>query len=220
MGVKILNELLRLKDKKSSKGFIFLPRLLESGQIDLIKDEFLFFRNECLEFESDIRLFRQEALKATDRILRPKVKNMFKQHLNLGSLYTHKWMVNEITNSSTGSGGGWHRDTSRLSQFKIITYLNDCNESQGPFQYLNTMNTDFTDVEYLQTKTRLTESDIELLLEKGALIETITGKAGDAFLVNTQHIHRGKPPMEIGRLAVTSYSYPLGLIPKNIRLLL
>lgn len=220
MARKLLNRIFRVRKKYDFGGVLLLPGLIDKSQIDEILEEFSNSKNKCIKYESDIRLFRQAALSKTEGILRKIVRNNFKKYLYLGSVYTHKWMVNEIVNCNTGSGGGWHRDTSGINQFKIIIYLNNCDLNKGPFQYLNTKNVDFTGINNLKTKTRLTDADIELLKNAGALVETITGKAGDAFIVNTQHIHRGMPPAESGRLAVTSYSYPFGLIPENISRLL
>ena len=187
MVVELLNRIFRVRKRYDSGGVLLLPSLIDKSQIDVILEEFYNSQNNCIKYESDIRLFRQASLLKTESILSTIVRKNFKKFLNLGYVYTHRWMVNEIINSTTGSGGGWHRDTSGLNQYKMIIYLNDCDINKGPFQYLNTDNADFSGIENFKTKTRLTDADIEAL-KHGAFVETFTGKAGDAIIVNTQQI--------------------------------
>jgi hypothetical protein len=105
-----------------------------------------------------------------------------------------------------GSGGGWHRDSAFSHQFKVIVYLNDVSDENGPFQYLLGSHRTRSKFEEFGFKglgnTRYQESKIEPFFER---VQTFTGKEGDGLYVDTRGVHRGKPIARGARYAITFY---------------
>jgi len=113
-----------------------------------------------------------------------------------------------------GSGQGWHRDSVNKRQFKVILYLTDVSDKNGPFQYLKgTQNKKSVlegilnyDLEY--NHNRLKEEDVQQYLDTGKYeLSTLTGKAGTLIVVDTSGIHRGMPIEEGERYALTNYYF-------------
>ncbi|MGB0897273.1 MAG: phytanoyl-CoA dioxygenase family protein [Flavobacteriaceae bacterium] len=118
----------------------------------------------------------------------------------------------EAKSNNLGSGGGWHRDSVNVRQFKAILYLTDVTEKNGAFQYVTgtqDRNTVFEGIlkhSFHYKHNRFTPKEIEkILVDRKHELHTLTGKAGTLILVDTSGIHRGKP-IEVGvRYALTNY---------------
>jgi len=114
-----------------------------------------------------------------------------------------------------GSGSGWHRDSPFSHQFKFILYLNDVDESNGPFQYM--LGTHREDEIYRYTKLlkadlskyRFSENDVESILMKmpDVRMANVTGKAGTLLIADVKGLHRGKPLERGERWATTRYYF-------------
>lgn len=118
----------------------------------------------------------------------------------------------EAKPNNLGSGGGWHRDSVNVKQFKAILYLTDVTEKNGAFQYLTgtqDRNTVFEGIlkhDFDYNHNRYTIEEIEkVLTEQKHEIHTLIGKTGTLILVDTSGIHRGKPIKEGVRYALTNY---------------
>ena len=119
--------------------------------------------------------------------------------------------------SSTGSGGGWHRD-SYSQQFKSILYLTNVTERNGPFQYIKKSHLRSNIRKILTMRaldheggriTRYTEADIDLILSKfDYTIKTCTGGIGTLIFADTRGIHRGYPIENGERFSLTTYYTP------------
>jgi hypothetical protein len=125
-------------------------------------------------------------------------------------------MSNRIvpTEGNLGSGGGWHRDTVNERQLKVILYLTDVKEKNGPFQYLRGTQDKKSVLEgilnynFEYNHNRFKEEDISTYLDTGDYeLSTLTGKAGTLIIVDTSGIHRGMPIEEGERYALTNYYY-------------
>lgn len=99
-----------------------------------------------------------------------------------------------------GSGGGWHKDSSHDDQFKVILYLSDVKEQNGPFEYIEKSHCFINSIKLLvhnmikPNQKRIPDSDILPINNKlNTKIKTLCAKAGTAIFVNTKGIHRGKP---------------------------
>jgi len=112
-----------------------------------------------------------------------------------------------------GSGGGWHRDTNMIHQFKSIVYLTDVTEETGPFEYLEGTQKKSTLFELNKygiklNQNRLSEEEIALISEDRKYPKVqFTAKAGTCLLVDTSGIHRGRPLKSGERYALTNYFY-------------
>lgn len=129
--------------------------------------------------------------------------------------HVNTWMYNHVrgVKNNEGSGGGWHRDDPVRSQLKFILYLNDVDQSNGPFKYVTGSHgfcsKVFTSLAKLKIVSRF--EGVSSLRTK-----TYIGKAGTLIIADTSGIHRGAL-LELGteRKAITSYSYR-EVIPEHI----
>lgn len=119
---------------------------------------------------------------------------------------------------NTGSGDGWHQDSAFNRQYKLIIYLTDVDDKNGPFQYISGTSSLFEVVKESFKRdrkigdTRYKGEQLEHLLSR---VVEFRSKRGAAILVNTRGIHRGKPLSEGYRYAITYYVYKKR-IPKHI----
>lgn len=117
-------------------------------------------------------------------------------------------MYNEIEakENNLGSGGGWHFD-SLSPQLKVIFYLTDVSQKNGPFQIVERSENKRFRQNYIIKN--LKRKDILRVRDtiKEESVKTLTGKKGDGFLINTSSIHRGKPLQEGERRAITYYVF-------------
>ena len=96
----------------------------------------------------------------------------------------------QFSEGNLGSGSGWHRDSLGF-QFKAMVYLNDVDESTGPFEYytsshrklyklknyFNNIADGFKDI------VRYKDSKVSELLKKKSLV-TFCAPAGTLILFN------------------------------------
>jgi hypothetical protein len=88
----------------------------------------------------------------------------------------------------------FHRDVDDWRFVKLFVYLTDVDEESGPHAYVPGSHRSSK----LREIRRYTDSEVEAAYPGGVM--TITGRAGDAFLENTQGLHRGVPPKSRLRL--------------------
>ena len=123
-------------------------------------------------------------------------------------------MANKIIPNAAnlGSGGGWHRDSVNVKQFKAILYLSDVGDKNGPFQYLEGTQFKKSVLDgiikhgFKYNHNRFSEEEIAVLIQTGNYpLHTFTAKQGTLLLVDTSGVHRGMPISEGHRYALTNY---------------
>lgn len=175
--------------------------------------------------QADFRVFGAER---TGGELRNYARDEEINLLSRAYLNTKTTMLTSMANrivakqGNKGSGGGWHRDTNFIQQFKSIVYLVDVDEN-GPFQYLkgtHKKHTLFTFSKYgIQfDQNRIDQKNVDAILndDSASLVE-FKAKAGTLLLVDTSGIHRGKPLDTGTRYAITNYFYQDYFIDANLR---
>jgi hypothetical protein len=123
-------------------------------------------------------------------------------------------MVNHIAAARClgGSGGGWHRDSTRC-QYKAFVYLTDVErESQGAFCFIPASNSFpfwLVSMTYRLASgaNRYSERVIEALSRIGVARAPVLLKSGIPFFMNTSLIHRGLPISEGQRMMATVYMF-------------
>ncbi|WMN61175.1 phytanoyl-CoA dioxygenase family protein [Pseudoalteromonas xiamenensis] len=197
-------------------GFYVIEDLFSQKQCEELIELFDNFEPSCaVSYGSDKRIF---GLDLVSNIHRDLVGGNQKAY-EIGTSYIGSDL--ELVTTLGGKvkrdpenlgSGGWHRD-SFLSQFKMIVYLTDVDEDNGPFQYVNGSNLlrgklkdascrdkgDIRNPRYKDEYVRM------LVNKKGFDLTTFTGKAGTAILCDTSGIHRGTPVVNGTRYAVTNY---------------
>lgn len=126
-------------------------------------------------------------------------------------------MAGHITHKAggLGSGSGWHRDSPYRHQFKVIIYLTDAGESEGPFEFIPNSHSTRSltkSARWLRkpmSSDRYANAEIERLIEEGVVDRpaTIIGPAGTIVYADTRGLHRGRPLHSGHRRAITFYIY-------------
>lgn len=119
-------------------------------------------------------------------------------------------------NGHLGSGGGWHRD-SFARQIKTFIYLNDVDETNGPFCYVKGSHRLMDKIRYYtqadkSKKTRYTDSNYHETFMQQAF--QLTGVSGSILIADTSGRHSGLPVRNGKRLALTQYRYPKSSVAK------
>ncbi len=162
-------------------------------------------------------------------ILNGASNSKIESHFILGGKLTFK------ENETKNSGGGWHRD-SDLEQFKVMVYLNDVEETNGPFLFLQ--NSDMFDLDrrsydqnlsilskiYImlgklkKNPPRYTDFTVQNYLKKTNTkpIEVV-GKAGTIVLFNSTYLHRGKNIENGTRYTFTNYMFKSNYLSRYSR---
>ena len=106
---------------------------------------------------------------------------------------------------SSGSGGGWHRDSYLKRQLKTVFYLTKVNIENGPFTYLEPKLKIFS--RFYPMKTRLSADADKKLNFCSNKISITSEQPGLGFSIISNYIHRGIPLINGVRYAVTVYSF-------------
>uniref|UniRef100_A0A6C0AWP2 Phytanoyl-CoA dioxygenase n=1 Tax=viral metagenome TaxID=1070528 RepID=A0A6C0AWP2_9ZZZZ len=123
-----------------------------------------------------------------------------------------KTLINKVVYEEgkiKNSGAGWHRDNHDC-QFKVLMYLSDVNEKNGPFQFITNSSKKYVGYPPPRTKsynTRFHDKTIEDLIEKNVNcnLHDVIGEKGTIAIVDTTYIHRGKIIEQGERYAITEY---------------
>lgn len=164
--------------------------------------------------QSDTRLFASNLL--SEQIAgyfdHPMLTRVASTYLKTNTLCGYT-LANRIAfrPDNRGSGGGFHRDNSRLRDFKAILYLSDVDETSGAFQYLEGSHRLKDRLSLIlrdgpQWRGKRFEGQRETrYLERHEGLRTLTGDAGTLVLTDTTGIHRGRPVEKGCRYALTNY---------------
>jgi hypothetical protein len=109
----------------------------------------------------------------------------------------------------------WHRDKEDWKMVKVGVYLNDVDETGGPFQCIKGDINKWL-IETLPKYKGMTNSELQDLLNTHSSdwLTSCTGKAGTVFFTDTSRFyHRGKPPSQNDRSAI--FFHYFSDCPKN-----
>lgn len=117
----------------------------------------------------------------------------------------------EHKKGNKGSGGGWHMDSPHSRQFKVIVYLSDVTDDNGPFQLLPKTHKRNV-LSWLMVNGMRSPGQYRFTDEEEALIEKFVGqpkhftaRKGTAIFVDVTALHRGMPILAGSRYALTLY---------------
>lgn len=188
---------------------------------NLIKEYYNIFQQQ----KSKIEILDKEDCSNDERIFHSEkyseyIKNNFSDNYLFNCIaaeYTKrklnkKTLINKVVYEEgkiKNSGAGWHRDNHDC-QFKLLMYLSDVNEKNGPFQFMTNSSKKYIGYPRSRTSsynTRFHDETIENLLEKNenCKIHDVIGVKGTIIIVDTTYIHRGKIIEEGERNAITEY---------------
>ena len=111
-----------------------------------------------------------------------------------------------LARAGESSGGGWHQDT-RGPGIKAMIYLDDVDESNGPFAML--LGYDQHRLKHSPDPrgrvTRYNQSSIEIEISHGARVHPVYARAGSLIVFEISRVHRGMPVARGERAALTNY---------------
>lgn len=203
-------------------GICILKNYYSNEIIDKLTNKFhkIFNKNknkiEILDKEdcsNDERIFHAEKYSTTLK----KIWSDNEFFNNIALTYTNhrlnkKTLINKVVYEEgliKNSGAGWHRDNHDC-QFKVLMYLSDVNEKNGPFQFITNSSKKYIGYPKPRTEnynTRFHDKTIEDLMEKNENCNKhdVIGEKGTIIIVDTTYIHRGKIIEEGERYAITEY---------------
>ena len=214
-------------------GFHVISDFLPTERILKVRDEFdnIYQNHQDLILEAssghDKRIYAID--KKTNFSLETltkfsfEINNRFSFSSGNNNFLLAGWIKSVDGEINKGSGDGWHRDSPFSHQFKSILYLNDVNESNGPFQYIagsHKKNHIRKISKFLSVncdKYRYSNSEINRLIENKLIDKPVEfcSKAGTLILVDTRGLHRGKPLHSGHRKALTNYFFSSKTNEKN-----
>lgn len=200
------------------KGFLLIPDFLSPEECDLVCDIVSPIANGNSKFvisKGEKRVFGVEHRTDQLDLILQKLDSLSGKLISPLTWLKEKhytYMYNEVNKDNLGSGGGWHRDSAFTPNFKIIVYLSDTGQNNGPFQYIpGSHKIEFyknykAQMGFSFAKTRFENDDI-LRLQSEFEIKEIIGQKGSVLIAITNGLHRGKPVEEGLRLALTRYNF-------------
>ncbi|WP_353929557.1 2OG-Fe(II) oxygenase [Okeanomitos corallinicola TIOX110] len=128
--------------------------------------------------------------------------NLIENFLGLPVAYQGIYFRRDIANQLEIGSRLWHIDQEDRKVLKIIIYLNDVNEDNGPFQYIPKYLT--SEIEQsLQYRTGYVRDNVMQGVTSSEVYKSCTGIAKTVIIADTSSIfHRGKPPINTDRFTI------------------
>lgn len=134
--------------------------------------------------------------------LENRLLDIAENYIGLPISYHGLYFRKDLANNVKVKSRLWHIDTEDRSVFKIIIYLNDVSESNGPFQYISKPLTALLSNSLRYKHGYLQDKTVEAIVPQSEWV-SCTGAAGTVILVDTSSIfHRGKVPENSDRFAL------------------
>jgi len=180
------------------------------------------FIDDCFTFEDELSIIVENYLR--DYL----EKNIFGSYVHCDHVTLYK---TPQSNENPQNSWLWHFDNSPLEQMKVMIYLNDVNESNGPFQILRNKNSkeglkiDSSRIDYTNWRgkkewsfnyknlvwkaTRIPLNFFSSFKLDGYVPYKVTGNKGHVSIFDNNIIHRGTLPSEDFRYAVVFQFKPI-----------
>ena len=210
----------------SDKGVCVIPGVLTEQECNGLFAELVRLKEDYgVTYENDRRLWGIEQISEKYNTLNSKNASI-KKLKQIGEKYLRSELqlfglmaayLKHEPDLEYGSGGSWHRD-SFSKQYKIIVYLTDVDQNNGPFQYIQRSHKRKNIRQILWNKKirnldkkwdRYTEQDVNYMLGRYKQLtkKECVGKKGTAIIVDTRGVHTGKKTVTNIRGAITFYLY-------------
>ena len=142
-----------------------------------------------------------ELIELADGILPSLERNVFGSYIHLSAVHAYR---NIQTTSSRYSSWLWHYDNNPKEAVKILIYLTDVGEENGPFELIEKEN-QYVKIETSRTgynhwgpplipHSRIPKEMIDTLKQKGYKEKKILGPAGTMLFFDNNIIHRANIP--------------------------
>lgn len=138
--------------------------------------------------------------------LQEKLIDVMENYIELPLLYHGYEFKREVANGKLVGARRWHQDTEDYRMVKIIIYLNDVGEDDGPFEYIPKHISNLL-VKLLKYRSGFVKETTIAKLLSPQHWQTCMGKAGTVIIADVCNIfHRLRSPVKSDRLSLT-YSY-------------
>jgi hypothetical protein len=147
--------------------------------------------------------------------LSPRLLKIVESYLGLPVGYGGLSFYHSVADGRDAGPRIWHRDKEDWRMIKIAVYLNDVDESGGPYQCVNAVTNNLL-VATLPKYKGLTHTEMQELLDDPSdqWLISCTGAAGTVIFTDTSRCyHRGKPPIQNDRSAI--FFHYFSYRPKN-----
>jgi len=206
-----------------NKGFVIVKNYLSRENCKNIQEKLIntiekhkdqIWKSESLDYR--IWGFEKFENEVNEFLKDENLVNLFKKYENQSKLISSTTLGANIKfiKNGKGSGGGWHRDRTfyKYKYSKAMIYLNDVDEKNGAFQYLEKSHHLFNIIKINNHLKKISSDkwfdnrEIEESSKKLNLkINTLSANAGDMILFDATGIHRGMPLKSGERFALTNY---------------
>lgn len=191
-------------------------KLLEDISVKINKGEISWKDEES----SDYRIMGyncqdKEILKNIDKL----VESNFERYIDSRKSFNFFRMANVVLpkKGNKGSGGGWHRDSLNRRQLKLMIYLTDVNDANGPFEYKKSSHRFYHKLRFNMFRQSVRFNELSSVLKPES--DVLVGKKGTAIIFDSSGVHRGRPIMSGERYALTYYTFA-GAIPDHLQSLI
>lgn len=145
--------------------------------------------------------------------LQARLLNLIENYIERPVAYHGVYFRRDFNNGLEVKSRRWHIDMEDYRTLKVIIYLKDVKETNGPFQYLSLEDTNLVKQKLNYVYGYLSPQKVESIVPKEQWKSSI-GNAGTVVLVDTARLlHRGKIPIENDRYTLF-YDYT-SRNPKN-----
>ncbi len=134
--------------------------------------------------------------------LEQRLLNIIENFLGLPVAYQGVYFRQDIANQLEAGSRLWHIDQEDRKILKIIIYLNDVGENDGPFQYISKSLTSQITQALKYTSGYIPDKVMQKIVPS-AIYKSCTGITGTVIIADTSSIlHRGKPPINSDRFTL------------------
>ncbi|MBD2384128.1 2OG-Fe(II) oxygenase [Cylindrospermum sp. FACHB-282] len=183
-------------------GISSTPQLLQAAKklMSEIAETVAMSKNEFAIHASSQQIMKYPAVFLWG--LEQRLLNIVENFLGLPAAYHGAYFRRDIANKVEKGSRLWHLDKEARKVIKIIVYLHDTSENQGPFQYLPQSLTSKIARSLKYTSGYILDKTMQEIISP-ANYKSCIGSAGTVIFAATSNIfHRGSIPIASDRFAV------------------
>ncbi len=183
-------------------GIISTPDLLESTRILMpkISQNSLSHSNEIIIYASPQQIMEYPKIFLWG--LEQRLLNIVENFIGLPVAYQGVYFRRDIANQLEAGSRLWHIDQEDRKILKVIIYLNDVSEDDGPFQYISKSLTSKI-AQALKYTSGYIQDQIMQKFVSSEIYKSCTGISSTVIIADTASIfHRGKPPINSDRFTL------------------
>ena len=183
-------------------AIISTPDLLESAHLIMPK----MSQNMLYESQENIIYASSQQIMEYPKIflwgLEQRLLNIIEHFLGVPVAYQGLYFRQDIANQLEAGSRLWHIDQEDRKILKIIIYLNNISEDDGPFQYISKSLTSNIADSLKYTSGYILDKIMQRFVP-AKIHKSCTGTAGTVIIADTASVfHRGKPPIRSDRFTL------------------